>query len=270
MVRFQFTDVAIVLFEEPPSVPPSSVLNRIIHEAVVHLGGQPPMAHVELLLPSRIMASGADAKSPYFATYIGEHAGWQSAEDAFYLSKLDTLRAVPFALQGGCQAVERVCERCRLPTPARYGLALYPLALRPFQWMSACVADLPNSRAHCAALTARILQKAGGVEGMQALGRHPVTYSPSSLYTALTTAYQRKPWAYETDARVIARASETAEVLMRGSDASIGHLSNDECSQALKWLCDRLHACDYQNKEAAERCLAVAAVRWAHCVATNP
>ena len=143
-------------------------------------------AHAELMLMDGMEGPCGERRKAHYGTYKWEGANWQSATTGFY--ELGTWHAVPVQLP-----VSQVRSRCDLERHAPYSLRQYPLALPPFKWGLASLADSGvKAKAQCASLVSRIL----GHTGMQGVGASPserytslhaspAGFSPSGLYTHL-------------------------------------------------------------------------------------
>ena len=221
-------DVVIVMFQEPDNPPPPGFLNKLIHYLVVHAQPTPSLAHAELLLPTAALAPGG-GRSPHYATYIGESAGWQST-GTFYSTRMSKFRAVPFIQPNVARATERACNQC---TEAPYSIMRY-LISGPLWFMARFCAETPHSPAHCGILVARILkmQTVGGA--CTALPSHPSVYGPSKLYRTLRSWMERTDvvqGSVDSD-----MASRVLHTIWTESDEAVARLTSDECAEALKVL----------------------------------
>lgn len=246
-------DMLVIIFQEPAKTPPAGWLNYIIHYAVLYGQPSPPFAHVELFHPS-VLTSSDCTRSPHFATYIGERAGWW-VPDGFYKNHMGAFRAVPFVAPDIGPASERVCQRC-IGTP--YSLARY-LASGPLKCFARFLKDNLRSPAHCGILTARILKVVCGHDGSVPLPNLASTYSPSSLYLDATDYAYRD--GIGTGKGFDCECAALAVVVLRsGTDLQVAELTVVDCEMAIRALATATYT-NTRDKRAAEVDLASALIR---------
>ena len=263
-------DVVYVLFLEPREggEPTSlSVFEWLTDAAIKRFSPKPTMSHCELALPPIPDSAGGCV---HFATYVGQHAGWQnvSSKDEgieFYLVRNGSRwRALPVF---GPDAVNAVRSACEANVDAPYSLAQYPTSTWLMRGMAWMWGDQPKQSGHCATITARVL-KAAGVGGLT----HPSAwYSPGSLYHALHAgvgepleASERAGWRSVTP-EACAEAINTL-LLKRMSYNTVRALGDAACIDAIRTLTLQVCAASEQH-DAAESCraqrrLAKALLRW--------
>ncbi|MAT12150.1 MAG: hypothetical protein CMM02_14225 [Rhodopirellula sp.] len=164
----------------------------VLGNAVRHFQPSPAFSHVELIMPPDKLADSAKGTEMYsmFATYIGEKAGFSgsfSNPGRFYIHGPNGghWRAVPIVFD---DASERLRAECRdhvdtLYPPLMPFVFNYALSVPPGRSFASYVKEDRYEPAHCAALTARIIERA--IPEAQ-LPYAPSYYGPSSLYLELT------------------------------------------------------------------------------------
>jgi len=256
--------LVLVLFQERGS-PPSSqsrdlastalgarLLHGVVNAAVALFQPAPRLMHVELLLVD------PHGGCWHFSTYLGDEARWRG-NDEYY--QQHSWRALPVALEPQC--VERVAQLCdsatREGTP--YSVARYPFASWVLGAAASALSDEMRDPAQCAALTARVLTRAGA----QRLSRPCPRYSPSDLYNELQmgTGCSRAPAGAPPD-------PEALGILRQGTRAQLQQLGCARRAHALKGLARRvgeqaalLAGLDRPPNAAEQRELGWAAVRCA-------
>lgn len=145
----------------------------ILDSVVKLVQPRPKVAHVEYVLLDDMALRGQ--AYAHFATYIGDKANWRETDD-FY--KRRVWRAVPLWV---LNEKARACCNEEVGTP--YSLTQYCTSTQVMQRFSGLWgSDKPKTSAHCATLTARLIERSCGIS----LNQPPAAFSPSSLYNALT------------------------------------------------------------------------------------
>ena len=228
------TALALVLFQERGS-PPSSqtrdraspalgtrLLHGAVNAAVALFQPAPHLMHAELLLVD------PDGGCWHFSTYLGDEARWRGSDEYY---QQHNWRALPVALEPQC--VERVAQLCdraaREHTP--YSIARYPFASWVLGAVAGALSDELRDPAQCAALTARVLTRAGA----QRLSRPCPRYSPSELYNELQRGADcsRAPVGAPPD-------PEALGILRQGTRAQLQQLGPSRRAHALKSLARRV------------------------------
>jgi hypothetical protein len=247
-------DFVYLLGIEPAAPNPDwSFRERFLDMLVRNFQPAPVLMHVELFVPPR----GPEDKTQ-FATYVGRHAGWASLEtDAgFYIGGRNSWRAFPVRVE---EAVRVACEQ---EQGAPYSLLRYITSSHPFRVLAPLLAAYHKAPAHCATLSARVLKGAG-----VALPRTAAWYSPSTLWLELSRPSRVEEMRLFMEGMRPAAESEASlacvEKLVRGSDAAVEALSDEECLAAVQAM--QLHVLaegDEVARAAHERQLARGLLRW--------
>lgn len=206
----------------------ASLFSTVLDALVRNFQPAPHMLHAELLLVS------ATGECHHFATYVGDEARWRDRGADYY--RIHRWRGVP--LDGG-DGVQRIAAECNAEVGAAYSLARYALSTPLFGWASRLVRKRPHDPAHCAALTARIVQNALGERGAALLPRASTRYSPSDLYNGLCAHAGTMDFdssdAMLRDEELVA----AADLLITGTDAEVRQLGARRRAEALKALAVR-------------------------------
>lgn len=255
-------DVVYVVFLEPHSppsgAPPPSLREELITCAVRNLQQRPVMVHAELVVPCAPNA----AQPIHFATYIGERSGWQHDRrkntDYYLIDNANLWRAVPVF---GKQAARLVRQTCSESIGVPYSMMRYVTATWPFRKLSGLVPDRPQSPAHCATLTARILRRSVG-----ACAKHSSAwYGPSSLYAELQQDLVDQGISPQTTL-MDTETADSVERILRSDDHDTRALGDERSLNAIRALTLKAAAAaahgDATSQMLTQKQLAVALFRW--------
>lgn len=253
-------DLGFLLCLTPPPPTADWTIGQTVLDAVVRtFQPSPEIVHCELLLPS---SSDPSAKR-HFASYIGKTGRWyddDAGQHDFYLgTNAQFWRAIPITLPKGTAAARDECDR-HVETP--YSLLRYAFSAPPLRAFAGLLPDRALAPAHCATLSARILQT------QLPLAHSAAWYGPSTLSLEMSTGAIAKGTAAalsssnSTDDAV----ARTVETLARGSDAAIAKLVHTDCASAVRHLAarvaSRFDSDDAAGEAIAQRQLATALLRW--------
>jgi len=263
-------DVAFVLFLNPGDRDETARygLEAITERLICTFGGVPPLVHTELLLPP-IPDSGNGRV--HFGTYMNEPftADWQDKREHidninYYLvANGSRWRALPVFVPHAVQTLRKEAEQC---VGAPYSVSRYITSTRSFRRLAELLPDKSKSPGHCATLVARILRP-----HCDAVNRHPATYTPGTLYTALRqhAATHLTGQSREQMSDTPSGAStETVDALLRGplSYETVQCVGDDRCIDAVRSLtlrvCNAAAAQDDVATQIAETKLASVLLRW--------
>ena len=242
------SDVCYVMFLEPggkSNDPLDCALTSLIEVA----SPSPVMLHCELLLPP-IPAS--EGNRTQFATYIGETAQWQSDRRSgknYYLNTHGgSWRAVPVFVDSSLVRQEAASE-----VGTDYSLVRYITSTRLGRLVSGLLPSGRRAPAHCATLTARVLQNSG-----VRLSHNCNYYSPSTLYAELAAraAHAPRPMAVPAAAEV--------DSLVRSPETSISGMGDGIAAKAVHALTVRAVGAghDATGEQIAQKQLASGLLRW--------
>ena len=255
-------NMAFVIFLEPPDhVDPNMTFGeRIIDDLIQRFSQKPTMVHVEVIIPPFLNPKSSKI---HFATYLGSQAGYQNEYDAvsgvdFYLIRHGhRWRCIPVF---GNDAIESLRAACDANVGSAYSLVKYPTSSHYFRKYSWIWQDKPMSSGHCATITARVLKQARIECGVV---HRPPWYSPSSLYSALQSAF----WSRLSNAQLQSlhpqseeekeEVEESIEKILRGplSARSMLELGHSRCVSAIRELTYRVvrAAQDKENVSIEDR-----------------
>ncbi len=254
-------DVVFAMFLEPHQPPPGSkptLADRAITFAVNTFQPSPVMCHVELVVP----CLPGSQEPVNFATYIGQTSNWQQNRknnEAYYLvNNAGKWRAVPVF---GKQAARAVRKACSESVGVQYSLFRYFTASWPLRAISGMVADAPQSPAHCATLTARILRRS-----IVACLRHPSAwYGPSTLYAELSQDLKDQQISPKTTL-MTEETTALVETILRSRDDEVKDLDDTKCLDAIRALTLKAAAAEAYGDSTAQKLsqhqLATALFRW--------
>lgn len=222
-----------------------SVAERMLDTLVQVMQPSPSITHVEMFVP----ATDESAADQHFSTYLGAiGATWTTGYGdglRFYLDPKGngaSWRAVPVF---GRDAAKRVRAECNLhvdtPYPSMSRLLNYPFSVPPLRAFAGYLENRCGTAAHCAALSARILQSC--MPELNVPNSSP-WYGPSTLYLEL--ARQGRMVAYAAQERAEATvesivdtedAVASLEVLLRGGDDDVRALSERSAAAGTNLAC---------------------------------
>ena len=206
---------------------------RVLDTLVQVMQPSPSITHVEMFVP----ATDESAADQHFSTYLGAAgATWTTGYGdglRFYLDPKGngaSWRAVPVF---GRDAAKRVRAECNLhvdtPYPSMARLLNYPFSVPPLRAFAGYLDNRCGTAAHCAALSARILQSC--MPELNVPNSSP-WYGPSTLYLELArqgrmVAYAARERAEATVESIVDTEDAVAslEVLLRGGDDDVRALS---------------------------------------------
>jgi hypothetical protein len=261
-------DVAYLLFLEPPLEPDpnNTALESCIDTAIRMFQPLPVLAHCELLVPP---VPSCDPRIQ-FATYIGQSSAWQLKNadgKTYYLNQnIGRWRAVPVF---GKDITEKMRSECDAEIGVSYSLARYVTSAAPMRFFASLMPDKRRSPAHCATLTARVINHAAP----NILKHSSAWYSPSSLYLDASSACRERAMDLgitDTSHKVPQHTSEAIDKLLRGAmtSANVSSLGNEACMDATRALtvrvCKDLISGDATAQRLSQRQLASALLRWVH------
>ena len=220
---------------------------RILDSMVQNLQPSPSMTHVELAIP----ATDASGDDLHFATYLGSSGAAWSSEFGngrdFYLNPKKngaSWRAVPVCIH---QAAKRARTECQdhagTPYPSFARLLNYPFSVPPLRALAGHLENDTGTPAHCAALTARVLQSAFPELGIP---NPSPWYGPATLYLELSragrmAAYESTLRSEATEASLndVEDAENALEILLRGSDDDVRELSEASSKAGMDLACKK-------------------------------
>ena len=226
----QIQTVFLIGLEGHTGDPGWSLAQRVIDSLVRHFQPSPVLTHVELLIPPQNKGS-----ETHFSTYYQHVAGWGSSfnySTHFYLGPVNfsNWRAIPVQAK---QLVERLREVCDANVGTPYSISRYPFSVPPFRAIASILSDDACSPAHCAGLSARLLNASSPEIHLK---HSSPWYSPSTLF--IECAKPERMWAYnkhldETDHIQSLPEEEEGlcaiETLLRGSNDAVKLLSHRQC-----------------------------------------
>jgi hypothetical protein len=255
-------DVVFALFLEPcePTHGSSSdsIIERVMSYVVENWQPSPVMTHVELVVPLR-----SGSKYPVnFALYINSVSGWMGNRVdnyRYYLGvNANRWRAIPVFGKGAARLVRKTCDES---VGVQYSLLRYVTASKMFRGLSGLVPNKTRSAAHCATLTARILNNSL----CGCLPHCASWYGPASLFADLSVNLRKKAVAPETtimDPDTIAALRR----VLHNSDDDLMSLAEDEWMRAIRALTLKTAASethgDYAMQKMTQKQLATALLRW--------
>jgi len=210
-----------------------SLPERMLDTLVQVMQPSPSITHVEMYVP----AADESAADQHFSTYLGAiGATWTTGYGdglRFYLDPQGngaSWRAVPVF---GRDAAKRVRAECNLhvdtPYPSMTRLLNYPFSVPPLRAFAGYLDNRCGTAAHCAALSARILQSA--MPELNVPNSSP-WYGPSTLYLELARQGRMVTYAAQERAEATVEsivdtedAVASLEVLLRGGDDDVRALS---------------------------------------------
>ena len=144
---------------------------RLLDRVVQYVQQAPKVAHVEVLLLDE-SALQHQAKA-HLATYIGDRADWRDSDDFYHKRRW---RAIPVFV-GNEHNLRNLCND-EVGTP--YSLGQYFANTPPVRWMPRLWRSRePQTAAHCACLSARVMCRANVIQ------TEPALETPSSLYNLI-------------------------------------------------------------------------------------
>jgi len=223
----------------------------------------PAISHVELFLPQNNTFD-----DPNFATYLGCLAGWGKSfggQRSFYLGRNASLwRAVPIAAQ---DASDRVRTEAVGHEGTPYSLSRYAMSVPPFRAFSGMLPNGVGAPAHCATLSARVLQRALPERApMHSSG----WYGPSTLFLEMessnslekTREFLKNSTFTTTDCSNY-EETNALHMLMGGSDEEVVNLTDAQVQRAITILTERAlqPGMDATARRIVQRQLATALLR---------
>ena len=224
---------------------------------------RPSITHAELFVPTNVKT-----ETPHFATYIFKTADWianNSDNKNFYLNLHGGMwRAVPVAC---VDAGERVRVECSKHIGTPYSIGRYAFSAPPLRSLSGMLPSAPQSSAHCATLTTRILQRSLPELKME---HNDAWYGPSTLFIeAATGTMAKQTHSYLKETEQLHSLVETESMahahntLLSGSDSEVSLLTDDDCDSAVRLM--STHACnpsvDSETQRIVQKQLATALLR---------
>jgi hypothetical protein len=144
---------------------------RLLDRMVQYVQQAPKVAHVEVVLLDE-MALKHQAKA-HLATYIGDRADWRDSDDFYHKRQW---RAIPVFV-GSEHNLRNLCND-EVGTP--YSLGQYFANIPPVRWLPRLWRSRePQTAAHCACLSARVMCRANVIQ------TEPALETPSSLYNLM-------------------------------------------------------------------------------------
>jgi hypothetical protein len=238
-----------------------SMGERALDTLVQVMQPSPSITHVEMFIP----ATDESAADQHFSTYLGSTgAAWTNGYGdgpRFYLDPKGngaSWRAVPVF---GTDAAARMRKECDLhvdtPYPSFARLLNYPFSVPPLRAFAGYLDNHRGTAAHCAALSARILQSC--MPELNVPNAAP-WYGPSTLYLEL--ARQGRMVAYAAKARSEATvesiidtedAISSLDVLVRGGDDEVRALSEKSAAAGANLACQNCVAAGVDGDPAIVR-----------------
>jgi len=237
---------AVLLFlEADKPAPDFSIGEKALDTLVQLMQPSPSITHVEMFVP----ATDESAADQHFSTYLGATgATWTNGYGdglRFYLDPKGngaSWRAVPVF---GVDVAARLRAECDLhvdtPYPSFARLLNYPFSVPPLRAFAGYLDNRCGTAAHCAALSARILQSC--MPELNVPNPAP-WYGPSTLYLEL--ARQGRMVAYAAKARAEATVESIVDtedavtslnVLLRGGDGEVRALSESSAAAGTNLAC---------------------------------
>ena len=154
---------------------------------------------------------------------------------------------------------------------APYSLTRYVFSVPPLRTFAVALEDNPDSPAHCAGLSARLLQEACK---NVALPHPPPWYSPSTIYIEMgrpsrmeAIVKNENEMKHATSIVEDEEVEGTVETLLRGSDVAVSGLQPSLCVRAIRQLTEgvaqqRAARSDAVKEGILERQLARALLRY--------
>jgi hypothetical protein len=264
--RSEYHPAVYLLALEGSSTPdPAWGLAETALDAVVQLfQPSPAISHVELFIPKNNSFEDSN-----FATYIGCQAGWGKSfggQRNFYLGRNASLwRAVPIAARDASDRVRT--EACgHEGTP--YSLARYAMAVPPFRAFSGMLPNGVGAPAHCATLSARILQRA---LQERAPAHASGWYGPSTLFLEMESKANTDNTRQFLENSITSTSSDCSpyeetqalHTLLGGSDQDVAALTDAQATRAVSLLTERAlqPGLDATGRRIVQRQLATALLR---------
>lgn len=231
--------VALMVMKADATAEGSSFASSVVDHTVQYWSPNPSTTHVELWVGDR---SSDPSEDNHFSTYLGAEKGarWTSGmsdSKKFYSSA--SWSAIPICAHNVERSVRGACNvHCETPYPSAALLWQYPMSVWPLRAFSGFMDDRPNSPAHCAALTARVLR--GAIFDL-ALPHSSHWYGPSSLYLELSQPVRMEA-ALALQRPVVRSTAEEEQddylsrLLTRGSDETVASMSREDARHALRAL----------------------------------
>jgi hypothetical protein len=236
-----------------------SVLERILNACVRNCQPAPVLIHTELIIPH-----GHPYNAVHFATYMNMKSGWRnghkSDERHYYLTTNGgRWRALPIYSKNAinCRAVADECvdvkySYCRYITATKFG-GIFACFMRKSM----------RAHAHCATLTARVIQGAR----LLCLQHHESRYSPSLLYNELVSHLAKTdihPPVFDESVK------KDLDCLCYHTNDDVRKMSSVACLNAISFLSSKVmeQAKSTNSEEAvhSQRLLATALLRWSGIV----
>ena len=233
---------------------------KALDTAVQMFQPSPAMTHVELFIPP-----DGEADEAHYATYLGKKSGFGSSfggvesSRKFYLEQNgEAWRAIPIMAPGATVKLRDECTRQQnVPYGSAYRLFNYPYAVPPFRSLAWTVDMSPEAPAHCASLTARCIQAA--LPELQ-LPHTPAWYGPSTLFLELSREARMTSYKHHAvdmaHLRALVEDEEAVDAedrLLRGSDARVKELTEQQCLAGIEHLTKRVTAAGSVGDETAAR-----------------
>tara|TARA_Y100000389_G_scaffold201673_2_gene244985 strand:+ start:85 stop:1014 length:930 start_codon:yes stop_codon:yes gene_type:complete len=218
---------------------------RALDTLVQHMQPAPAITHVELMIPS----SDESGDDLHFSTYLGASgAAWANGYGDgpnFYLNPKGngaSWRAVPVFARDAARRLRAECHKhVDTPYPAMARLLNYPFSVPPFRAFASYLDNRRGVPAHCAALSARIMQSC--MPELNVPNAAP-WYGPSTLYLELSrqgrmVAYAARARAEATVQSIIdtEESARALETLLRGSDHDVRELSERSALAGTELAC---------------------------------
>jgi hypothetical protein len=241
-------DWYVLMFLEGDAAGEGFSLGEIALDSLVqHMQPSPSITHVEMMIPT----SDEGGEDMHFSTYLGSTgAGWANGYGDglnFYLNPKGngaSWRAVPVFARDASRRVREECElHVATPYPSMARLLNYPFSVPPLRAFAGYLDNRRGVAAHCAALSARIMQSC--MPELNVPNPAP-WYGPSTLY--LEMSRQGRMMAYAARARAEAtvesivdteEAEMALETLLRGSDDDVRGLSEASVRVGTNLACKR-------------------------------
>ena len=244
----------------------------VLDSAIQAAQPAPAMTHVELVLPPIT----SDEPYVHFATYLGMKAGWANRfrdTSHFYLKNLSSWRAVPIMANGASQRCRNECSlHNRTPyAPFRY-VWKYPFSVPPFRALASLLSDAPQTSAHCATISTRIVRRA--LPEAVTFSQPSAWYGPSTLYIDLSRKSRMKKYQNELQERDTVLSNVEAEeeehairtLVFEPQDDNVRNMTTAQCRMAIQKLARRAIDASVAGDPTMERLtqnqLAKALIRW--------
>lgn len=219
--------VYLLGLESHEADPSWSYARHALDSLIRHFQPNPVLTHIELF-----MAPRTRGEETHFSTYLGHAAGWGSSFGdgaEFYLGRIHVgaWRAIPVQ----AKRIERhLRHACGFSIKAPYSLTRYAFSVPPGRALASILSDGPQSPAHCAGLSARLLKESSPELDIP---HSSPWYSPSTLYIEFSSQPRMQIYAtrqHEMEhTRSIVEEEEAAgavETLLRGSDTAVAQQSH--------------------------------------------